>query len=84
MHIHFKIRTFADEHTTWDFTSQLFFDEAFLQAAYAVEPYAPRGQADVPNAQDGIYRGGGDQLLLAPAASGDGYSATFEIGLQMS
>ncbi|MFN8623762.1 MAG: twin-arginine translocation pathway signal protein [Chloroflexota bacterium] len=84
VHIHFKIRTFADQQTTWDFTSQLFFDPAFLQAAYAVEPYAQRGQPDVPNDQDGIYRGGGSQLLLAPTSSGDGYAATFEVGLQMS
>ena len=84
VHIHFKIRTFADAQTTWDFTSQLFFEEAWLADAYALEPYAARGPADVPNGQDGIYRQGGDQLLLAPSSSGDGYAATFQIGLQMS
>ena len=84
VHIHFKIRTFADDQTTWDFTSQLFFDEAWLAKAYAVEPYAARPVADVPNARDGIYQGGGSQLLLTPTPSGDGHAVTFEVGLQMS
>lgn len=84
VHIHFKIRTFADEQTTWDFTSQLFFEPAALETVYAAEPYAHRGQPDVPNAQDRIYQDGGDQLLLAMAPSGEGYASSFEIGLQMS
>ena len=33
------------------------------------------------NARDGIYRRGGSQLLLALAEDGDGYAATFDIGL---
>jgi len=84
VHIHFKIRQFGDAQTTWDYTSQLFFDEAWLAAAYRVEPYAARPTADVPNARDRFYQSGGDQLLLTPTASGDGYAATFEVGLQMS
>jgi hypothetical protein len=51
---------------------------------YATEPYVDRGEPDVPNDRDGIYRGGGDQLLLTPTAAGDGFTATFEVGLQMS
>ena len=33
------------------------------------------------NAQDGIYTGGGDKLLLKPGQSGSGYAAAFDIGL---
>jgi hypothetical protein len=34
------------------------------------------------NANDGIFRGGGRQLLLAPEQDGQGFAATFDIGLQ--
>ena len=36
------------------------------------------------NAEDGIYRNGGDQLALAPRPEGDGYAATFGIGLDLT
>jgi protocatechuate 3,4-dioxygenase beta subunit len=80
-HIHFKIRTFAGEREAYDFTSQLFFDDAVTRRVYAAGPYAPRGQANMTNARDGIYRSGGSRLLLALAEDGDGYAATFEIGM---
>jgi len=35
------------------------------------------------NASDGIFRSGGRQLLLAPEPDGQGYAATFDIGLQV-
>jgi len=36
------------------------------------------------NDGDGIYQQSGGQTLLDVAKSGDGYAATFDIGLQMS
>ena len=83
VHIHFKIRTDAAAPSGLEFTSQLFFDEAVTDAVHARNPYAAKGTRDTPNAQDGIYRDGGDQLLVAPTADGDGYAATFEIGVQV-
>jgi hypothetical protein len=38
----------------------------------------------MPNAQDGIYNQSNGTTLLDCQASGDGYAATFAIGLQMS
>lgn len=83
VHIHFKIRTAADE--TLEFTSQLFFDDALTDAVYAQAPYASRGTRSTRNATDGIYAGGGSELLLDVAADGaGGYVATFAIGIETS
>jgi len=84
VHIHFKIRTDPAADVGSEFTSQLFFDERLTDAVYAEAPYAARGERDVRNEDDGIYRGGGDQLLLTVAQDGDGYATTFDIGLQMA
>jgi hypothetical protein len=37
----------------------------------------------VRNQHDGIFRRGGDQLMLAPTTAADGYAAAFAIGLQL-
>lgn len=84
VHIHFKIRTTGAAGSSYDFTSQLFFDEAVTAQVYSRPPYAEKGPADVPNDRDGIFRNGGEQLLLTPTATADGYSAIFEIGLDLS
>jgi protocatechuate 3,4-dioxygenase beta subunit len=84
VHIHFKIRTTGTNGQPYEFTSQLFFDEATNEAVYAQAPYSARGQRDMTNARDNIYNGGGNQMLLATTRSGDGYAATFAIGLDLS
>lgn len=84
VHIHFKIRTASTANATWEFTSQLFFDEAVTAGVFSQPPYADKGLADVPNAADSIFRSGGDQLLLTPTVTADGYAVTFDIGLDLS
>lgn len=82
VHIHFKVRTDAGTGgRSHEFTSQLYFDDALSQAVYAKAPYAARGQRTARNSDDGIFRTGGAQLLLAPEPSGDGYAANFGLGL---
>jgi protocatechuate 3,4-dioxygenase beta subunit len=81
VHIHFKIRTTAGSGAVSDFTSQLFFDDTQNAQVFAQSPYSQKGTGWLKNAQDGIYTGGGDRLLLKPAQSGPGYAAAFEIGL---
>jgi protocatechuate 3,4-dioxygenase beta subunit len=83
-HIHFKLRMAAESATarSREFTSQLYFDDALSDRVYAIAPYARRGRQAVRNADDFIFRDGGDQLLLAPAADGHGYIAVFAIGVQ--
>ncbi len=78
VHIHFKIRTGNSE-----FTSQLFFDDAFTDQIYLQEPYAQRGERNPRNNGDGIYNGGGNQLILNVTPTDTGYTATFDIGMQI-
>jgi protocatechuate 3,4-dioxygenase beta subunit len=80
VHIHFKIRTTTGGRTS-DFTSQLFFDDSLNAEVFATAPYSSKGSGWLRNAQDGIYTGGGDKLLLKPTRSGSLYTATFDIGL---
>jgi protocatechuate 3,4-dioxygenase beta subunit len=82
IHIHFKIRTQAAGNP-WEFTSQWYFDEALNDRILANAVYAKPGNRTT-NATDGIYRNGGDQLLLAPTSSGDGYAAAYAIGLDLT
>ena len=81
VHVHFKVRSSSSSAQGIDFTSQLFFDEGVLDAVYARAPYASRGAADVPNEDDSIYGEGGNELLLTPTVSGDGYAAKIVLGL---
>jgi protocatechuate 3,4-dioxygenase beta subunit len=81
VHIHFKIRTDPSAGAALELTSQLFFDETLTDEVHARPPYSQKGQRTLRNAGDGIYRNGGDRLLLQPTRSGDGYAAAFDIAL---
>jgi protocatechuate 3,4-dioxygenase beta subunit len=81
VHVHFKIRTLDAAGRVRDFTSQLYFDDAFNERMAALAPYARGGRRWLTNAEDAIFRDGGSELLLTPQRSGDGYAATFEIAL---
>jgi protocatechuate 3,4-dioxygenase beta subunit len=83
VHIHFKIRNDLDAGRALEFTSQLYFDDAFTDAVHARVPYAAKGQRTVRNVGDGIFGQSGDELLLAVSDDGNGgYVATFEIGIE--
>jgi protocatechuate 3,4-dioxygenase beta subunit len=91
VHIHFKIRApwapgakVSDANSQYDFTSQLFFEEAQSDKVYAQAPYAAKGQRDRTNQSDGIFRQSGDSLLLKLAPAAQGYAGTFDIGLDLS
>lgn len=75
VHIHFKVRPTE----SGEFTSQLFFDDALSDRVLAAAPYkGPQGRT--LNSRDGIYR---PELLLAVAPSGDGYAASFDVGVDV-
>jgi protocatechuate 3,4-dioxygenase beta subunit len=76
VHIHFKIRPSANA----EFTSQLFFDDALSDQVFARQPYAAKGVRGVRNGNDTIFN---DELVLTIAPSGQGYAATFDIGVQV-
>lgn len=78
VHIHFKIRV-----NNYEFTSQLFFDDTFTDQVYLQEPYAQKGERNPRNDGDNIYRNGGSQLVLNVTPDGTGYTANFDIGVQI-
>ncbi|ALF54018.1 twin-arginine translocation pathway signal protein [Nostoc piscinale CENA21] len=80
VHIHLKVRT----QEKYEFTSQLYFDDAMSDRIYTQAPYASKGQRIIKNADDGIFQDGGEQMLLKLKTSGQGYTACFDVGLQMA
>jgi protocatechuate 3,4-dioxygenase beta subunit len=83
VHIHFGIRTDPEAQRGHQFVSQLYFDDTLTDRVHTLPPYANRGPRDVRNSRDGIFRRGGEQLLLALTDTAQGHSGTFEIGLSL-
>ena len=79
VHIHFKIRTTTSSNQSYEFTSQLFFDDALSDQVFTQAPYASKGQRDTLNSNDSIYK---DTLLLTVNQTDQGYAAAFDIGFQ--
>ncbi len=84
VHIHFKIRTNPASRRGYEFTSQIYFDEAITDQIHTQAPYASKGQRTLRNKRDGIFRDGGEQLMLQLTQQAQGYVGTFDIGLQMT
>ena len=84
VHTHVKIRTTGTDGNAYEFTSQLFFTEEFRAVYLATSPYSAEGSPDTTNATDMHYADIGDQMLLKPSATDDGYEATFSIALDLS
>ena len=84
VHIHFKVRGTAASKRSYEFTSQLYFDDAYTDRVYARNPYARRGRRTVRNAGDGLFRDGGSRLILPVAENDAGYAASFNVGLTLA
>jgi protocatechuate 3,4-dioxygenase beta subunit len=83
VHIHFKIRTNPASQDSYEFTSQLYFDDSLTDQIYVQPPYAAKGQRTLKNEQDGIFQDDGEQLMVQLTKDAKGYVGTFDIGLQM-
>lgn len=84
VHIHFKVRTPGAGGRTLEFTSQVYFDDALSDEVFATAPYDAKPNARrVRNDRDGIFRNGGRQLMLDVKRVGDGFAATFDLGLAL-
>jgi protocatechuate 3,4-dioxygenase beta subunit len=81
VHVHFKIRTTPAAQKGYEFTSQLYFDEAQNDRIFAREPYSARTGQRVRNEADRIFQSGGKQLMLPVTEGSDGYSGTFSLAL---
>jgi protocatechuate 3,4-dioxygenase beta subunit len=84
VHIHFKIRTDPAARRGRDFTSQIYFDEAITDQVHSQPPYKSKGRRSTSNERDFIFRDGGKQLMLALTKEAQGYTAKFDIGLQIT
>lgn len=82
-HIHFKVRSGTSANQTYEFTSQLFFDDAFSEQVFSQAPYVKSGQRTL-NSQDGIFQGGGNALTLDVQDAGGSYTSSFDIGMQLT
>ncbi len=80
VHIHYMIRTKPASEVGHEFTSQLYFDEAITDQVHAQPPYAQKGRRDTTNDSDGIYRRGGNDLMLQLTKDGQGYVGTYKVG----
>jgi protocatechuate 3,4-dioxygenase beta subunit len=80
VHIHFKMRT----NDGYDFTSQLFFDDALTDDVFAQAPYNSRGERHLRNGDDGIFNNSGGQTLLAVNKVDTSYVATFDVALDLT
>ena len=84
VHIHFKVRTALDTRSAREMVSQFYFDDALIDQIQALPPYASNAQRRVRNNQDGLFRNGGDRLIVPLAQDGDGYAGTFNVGVQLA
>src|SRR5262245_19640960 len=81
VHIHFKVRGRTQAGRAYDFTSQLYFDEAVTDRVHARAPYTRRQRTR--NERDGLYQRGGNRLMLELVESGPGFAGAFDIGIRL-
>jgi len=77
VHLHFKV----SPREGGEFTSQLYFDDVLTDRVHTLAAYARRGQRTLRNGDDGIFRRGGEHLVLNVQRQPDGFVAHYEVGL---
>lgn len=80
VHIHLMIRRQAPGRGV-KFTSQLYFDDTLTDRVHAAAPYAGAPARRTRNNRDGLYAQRGRELTLDVTDAGNGYAATYEIGV---
>ena len=87
VHTHFKLRLFAGATTTYEFTSQFFFDDTLTDSVYTQGPYSSRPGRDTRNANDGIYNSLSTTdkagLTLQTSKTSDGYAGVINLGVNV-
>lgn len=84
VHVHFKVRARGQTGRQIEFTSQLYFADALTASVHAHAPYAARAGKATPNKRDGLFRHGGSDLMPLVTEAGNGYAASFDIGLRVA
>jgi protocatechuate 3,4-dioxygenase beta subunit len=57
VHIHIKVRTLEGPEKSFDWTSQLYFNDSITDQVHTQDPYSHHGFPDTRKSQDGIYTG---------------------------
>jgi protocatechuate 3,4-dioxygenase beta subunit len=83
VHVHFKIRTNPESRQGYEFTSQIYFEDALSDLIHAQPPYTAKGRGRLRNQEDGIFQDGGEKLILPLTQQPQGYAGTFDIGLEL-
>lgn len=85
VHIHVRVRTFSGSNTTYNFTTQIFFNESDTDTVYGVSPYSSRPGRDTTNGKDSIYlqeaQAGNVLMPTLTGSTAGGYSGSVGIGL---
>ena len=81
VHLHFKVRAFDGDSTTYEFTSQIFFDQAANNAANSRTDLGYTGIGTTTNSSDGIYDNQTSMLTTLTGDATSGYSGEITIGL---
>src|SRR2546426_9324993 len=68
----------------YEFTSQIYFDDALTDQIHALAPYSPTGRGRIRNQEDRIFHDGGKELMLPLTPQSPGYAGTFDIGLLLT
>jgi protocatechuate 3,4-dioxygenase beta subunit len=83
VHTHFKVRTDPKTEQGYEFTTQLYYDDALTDQIHAQDPYAEKEQRTIKNNNDRVFQDGGDELMLDLTQDGQGgYTGTFDIALE--
>jgi protocatechuate 3,4-dioxygenase beta subunit len=77
VHIHVKVHLGGNVVHT----GQLFFPDTLTDAVYTKAPYTSRGSRDTRNANDSIFRNGGNRSMLHVTRSGSSYVGTIALGV---
>ena len=80
LHIHVRVRVFAEQEATFTFTTQMFFDEALNDAVLSCGPYDERPDRDTTNADDSIFLP--ELIAETDGDASRGYMAAFGIRLR--
>ncbi len=82
VHMHYKVRLFSGTTKTYEFTSQVMFDDTLTDQVFLQSPYSARGTRNTRNSNDNIYQSGGSTLLLSVTSDGQGgYTTSYDLSL---
>lgn len=71
-HIHLRARVYDENNNlTYNYTSQLFFDDDFTDEIYNRSPYNSEGNRGTRNSNDGIFNGASQPLIVSSSLLND-------------